>query len=105
MTQPNAITIDGAGNAWVKGLGPNTGNYTITEFSNAGAVLSGPNGFFSTSAGGIAIDESGDVWTNYAAVSALVSTQWYVEEIVGAATPVVTPLALGVKNNALGTRP
>jgi len=105
MTQPNAVTIDGSGNAWVKGLGPNTGNYTITEFSNSGAVLSGPNGFFSTSAGGIAIDESGDVWTNYAAVSILYSTQWYVEELVGAATPVVTPLSVGVKNNSLGTRP
>jgi streptogramin lyase len=105
LTQPSAITIDGSGNAWVKGLGPNTGNYTITEFSNSGVVLSGPNGFFSTTPGGIAIDESGDVWTNYTAVSPLFSTQWYVEELVGAAAPVVTPLALGVKNNTLGTRP
>ncbi len=105
MTQPSAITIDGSGNAWVKGLGPNTGNYTITEFSSSGAVLSGPNGFFSTSSGGIAIDASGDVWTNYAYVTGLFTPQWYVEEIVGAATPVVPPLSVGVKNNTLGTRP
>ena len=105
MTQPSSITLDGAGNAWVKALGPNTGNYTITEFSNSGAVLSGPNGYFSTSSGGIAIDQSGDVWTNYAYVQALFSTQWYVEELVGAAAPVATPLSVGVANNTLGTRP
>jgi len=28
-----------------------------------------------------------------------------ITEIVGAATPVVTPISLGVKNNTLGTRP
>ena len=107
LSQPNAITLDGAGNAWVKGIGVGqfAGNYTITELSNSGTVLSGANGYLSTSAGGIAIDESGDVWTNYAFVQILFSTKWYVEEIVGAATPVVTPLAVGVKNNSLGTRP
>jgi streptogramin lyase len=105
MTQPSAITIDGSGNAWVKALGPNTGNYTITELSNSGVVLSGANGFFSSTPGGIAIDESGDVWTNYYYANFPFSPIWYVEELVGAATPVVTPLALGVKNNTLGTRP
>jgi hypothetical protein len=107
LSQPSAITIDGAGNAWVKGLGvgQDAGNYTITELSNSGAVLSGPNGFFATTPGGIAIDESGDVWTNYAVANFLFSTQWYVEEIVGAAAPVVTPLSVGVQNNTLGARP
>lgn len=28
-----------------------------------------------------------------------------VSELIGAATPVVAPLATGVKNNALGSRP
>jgi hypothetical protein len=28
-----------------------------------------------------------------------------IDEMVGAATPVVTPLAAGVKNNRLGARP
>jgi streptogramin lyase len=105
MTQPSAITIDGAGNAWVKGLGNNTGNYTITEFSNSGVLLSGASGYFSSTPGGIAIDESGDVWTNYYYANFPFSPIWYVEEIVGAATPVVTPLSVGVKNNTLGTRP
>jgi sugar lactone lactonase YvrE len=107
LSQPSAIAIDGSGNAWVKGIGVNqdAGNYTITELSNSGVVLSGANGFFSTSSGGIAIDESGDVWTNYAYVQVLFSTTWYVEELIGAATPVVTPLSVGVMNNTLGTRP
>ncbi len=107
LSQPSAIAIDGAGNAWVKGLGvgQDAGNYTITELSNSGVVLSGANGFFATTPGGIAIDASGDVWTNYAYVQALFSTQWYVEELVGAATPVVGPVSVGVKNNTLGTRP
>jgi sugar lactone lactonase YvrE len=107
LSKPSAITIDGAGNAWVKGLGvnQNAGNYTITELSNAGVVLSGANGFFSTTPGGIAIDASGDVWTNYESASFLFSPTWYLEELVGAAAPVVTPIAVGVKNNTLGTRP
>jgi len=107
LSAPTAITLDGSGNAWVKGLGvgQDAGNYTMTELSNAGVVLSGANGFFATSPGGIAIDESGDVWTNYVSVNFLFGNTWYVEELVGAATPVVTPLSVGVKNNTLGTRP
>jgi hypothetical protein len=48
--------------------------------------------------GSIAIDPSGNVW----APDILGTRVW---EFVGAATPVVTPLAVGVKNNMLGTRP
>jgi hypothetical protein len=44
----------------------------------------------------IAVDGSGNVW---------LSTNSGVIEIIGAATPVVTPIATGVKNNTLGTRP
>jgi hypothetical protein len=107
LSQPSAITLDGAGNAWVKGLGvgQDAGNYTITEMSNSGAVLSGTNGFFATTPGGIAIDESGDVWTNYASVNFLFGTTWYVEELVGAAVPVVTPISVAAKNGTIGTRP
>jgi sugar lactone lactonase YvrE len=107
LSAPSAIAIDGSGNAWVKGLGvgQDAGNYTITELSNSGVVLSGANGFFATTPGGIAIDESGDVWTNYVSVNYFFGNTWYVEELVGAATPVVTPVSLAAKNNTLGTTP
>ena len=47
---------------------------------------------------GIAIDGSGDVWVSNNGNST-------VSEFIGAATPVVTPLSVGVKNSTLGTRP
>jgi hypothetical protein len=46
----------------------------------------------------LAIDGSGDVWVTNNGNST-------VSEFIGAAVPVVTPLAVGVKNNTLGTRP
>jgi hypothetical protein len=44
----------------------------------------------------MAIDGSGDVW---------VAGTGSVTEIIGAATPVVTPLATAVANSKLGIRP
>jgi hypothetical protein len=73
---------------------------SLSEFANSGAVLS-PSGFTSLDVNepdGIAIDGSGDIWLTNAADSVLV-------EFVGAAAPVVTPMAQAVKNNALGARP
>jgi hypothetical protein len=45
---------------------------------------------------GIAVDGAGNVW---------MACPTYLVEFVGAATPVVTPISVGVKNNTLGTRP
>jgi len=100
LGHPFAIAIDGAGNAWV------AGGSSTCEISPTGTFLSGSNGFPAAQVGGtIAIDGSGDVWLNYAPYSFLFGYTYYTQEIVGAATPVVTPLAVGVKNNTLGTRP
>jgi hypothetical protein len=100
------VAIDGAGNAWV--AGPSS----IAEISSSGTILSGSTGFTSLDAQSvksIAVDASGDVWTNYVACSYSYSfgTDCIAsyQEVVGAGAPVVTPLALGVKNNTLGTRP
>jgi len=100
------VAIDGAGNAWV--AGPSS----IAEISSSGTVLSGSTGFTSVDANSvksIAVDASGDVWTNYVACSysSLYGTSCSAsyQEVVGAGAPVVTPLALGAKNNTLGTRP
>ena len=106
LSYPNAIAIDGAGNAWV------AGENATSEISPAGTFLSGstgfpaadgPNGF--TVGFGIAVDGSGDVWLNYDPYNFLYGYSYYMQELVGAATPVVTPISLGVKNNTLGTRP
>jgi hypothetical protein len=94
---PNAIAIDGSGNVWVANESPAP---LLTELSSTGAVLS-PNGYGSTAyvdPSGVAIDGSGNVWVSYQGTNA-------VAEFVGVGTPVVTPLAAGVKNNMLGTRP
>jgi hypothetical protein len=94
---PTSIAIDGAGTVWVAGeLG-----WGLVQFSGSGSMLSGPVGYRSGDQGTfwtLAIDGSGDVWVpNLSAHGA--------EEIIGAATPVVTPLSVGAKNNTLGTRP
>jgi hypothetical protein len=106
LTNPLAIAIDGAGNAWVTSdqivtiNGTSTSVNAMVELNTAGTFLSGATGFSLPAGGypvGAAIDGSGNVW---AAMSSN-----YVVELVGAATPVVTPLSVGVKNNTLGARP
>ena len=103
---PYAIAIDGSGNAWVANFGGNT----LTELSNSGSLLSGSNGY-TGSLGypvGVAIDGSGDVWVanQFVAADNLPNGgDSTVTEFIGAGTPVVTPLAAGVTNNTLGTRP
>lgn len=80
---PNADAIDGSGNAWFA-----TGACDcLAELSNAGTAISGTNGYvsaYSAAGNGVAIDGSGNAW-----VLGSVS----VTEFIGAATPVVTPMA------------
>jgi len=103
------IAVDGAGNVWIANIGgptktPQSGS--ITEISNSGAALSGASGFIGVDQSGtstfidnpigVAVDPSGDVW---------VSCLDNVVELVGAATPVVTPLSTAVATSKYGTRP
>ena len=92
INAPIGVAIDGAGNAWI------SDNNVIgaTEISSAGKFLSGPNGFIiispAISAGdqdSIAIDASGNVWVTDGNHS--------VYQIVGAATPVLTPASACLK--------
>jgi hypothetical protein len=105
MTYPYGIAIDGSGNAWVTSDSP---PYTgIFEISSSGATLSSANGYGFGKLGfpeGIAIDGSGDVW--------VADQGEAVEELIGAATPVITPIAAGLPltptadgTSNLGTRP
>jgi len=99
LAEPQGIAIDGAGNIWI--VNYDYTNNSVTELSGSGIILSGTNGY--TGPGmdvphSIAIDGSGDVWIPNSVNSSI-------SELIGAAAPVVTPLAVGVKNNMLGTRP
>jgi sugar lactone lactonase YvrE len=96
LQYPVGVAIDGAGNAWIADL-----SNAIIEFSNTGIALSGTSGYLTGSSNppyGVAVDGSGDVWITIPQSNA-------VAELVGAGVPVVTPLAAGTANNALGTQP
>jgi hypothetical protein len=90
LDMPGGIISDGLGDFWIA----NQGNNTISEFndvSSDGTPITGSTGY---QGGGlddpiaIAVDGSGNVWVgNYA------SSAGSVTEFVGAAHPVVTPLA------------
>ena len=94
LVEPEGIAIDGAGNIWFPDYS------ALVEFSHAGAALSGAHGYRAAAnenaAIGVAVDGSGNVWVGGASG---------ITETIGAATPVVTPLSIGVKTQALGTRP
>jgi hypothetical protein len=113
---PDAFALDGAGNVWgefafeqqVNGRVPNPMfSSAVSEISNTGTILSGATGLTGGTALGklgpsapiiqaISVDGSGNVW---------VLLGGSIAEFVGAATPVVTPFSVGVKNGTLGLRP
>jgi len=112
LNAPEYVAVDGAGNVWV--VNDIATPASVSEFSSAGAVLSPTTtttsfattpviGFshagMSTSQG-ITIDPSGNIW-----IANSVSSTGGVFEIVGAATPTVTPIALALKNGTVGVRP
>ena len=110
FTMPNlgqaaGIAIDGSGDVWFADR-ENQSSINIRELSNSGAAISPASGYSYTGGGlakalALAIDGSGDIWTTSNSVGNVIT----VTEFIGAATPVVTPIAVGVKNNTLGTRP
>jgi len=92
-----SLAVDGTGNIWVTDVGKNT----IIETNNSATYLSGAIGLQygqTTAPEAIAVDGSGNVW--YSSYNDAT-----IHELVGAGSPVVTPLAYGVKNSLLGTRP
>jgi streptogramin lyase len=97
--EPTGIAIDGAGNAWIA----LTTGHGIAELSNSGTILSSSFGFASSLGAtpyGVAVDGSGNVWATNAS-----ATQNDIIELIGAATPVVTPLSTAVKDNTIASRP
>jgi hypothetical protein len=94
ITSPTWIAIDGSNDLWVTNAG---NSYALTELTNAAAAMSGTAGYQGSVLNNpsfLAIDASGDVWvSNYGNST--------VTELIGAATPVVTPLSA----QQPGTRP
>jgi streptogramin lyase len=95
VNTPFSVAADGAGNVWFA----NSGGGSLSEFSNTGAALSpaatssSNGGYVSTSFSspyGIAIDGSGNIWVADEGANAVI-------EMIGLATPVVTPLVAGLK--------
>jgi len=93
----SAIAIDGAGTLWIANSGANS----VSVVSNAGIPESGTVGYAAARLAtptGIAIDTSGNVWVANATGSS-------VTELLGAATPVITPLATAEQSATPATRP
>jgi hypothetical protein len=105
------ITVDGLGNIFAGGYLGNSSMGALVEFSNAGMLLSPDNGFYGSNVipvvpeppEGIHIDGSGNVWI--AGSDNGSGLPDYVAEVIGIAAPVVTPRAVAITNNTLGTRP
>jgi hypothetical protein len=90
------IALDGDGNAWVV-------NGALAEFSNSGEPISPSNGYkILIVPNSISPDGSGNLWVRGGKGANLTDT---LVEMIGASAPVVTPIAAGVKNNTLGSRP
>ncbi|MGA3129901.1 MAG: hypothetical protein ABSD59_03815 [Terracidiphilus sp.] len=101
------LALDGAGMLWVASQGGGTSPVippsilSISVSLSSGSGSGFPNALTSSSlAAGplhVAVDGSGNVWVLLANNT--------VTEYVGVATPVVTPIALGVKNKKLAAKP
>ena len=111
------VAVDGANTAWVTDRASSgvsqltTGGTFLSPFTTTnGTTTTGSVGFvhtgITTGVNGIAIDPSGNVWLPTAnQTSAAPASNYSVFELVGAAAPTVTPLALALKNTSVGSRP
>lgn len=105
---PSYLAIDGGGHVWApvitRVFNTQTSLFTtvagVVELNGSGAIVSGGTGYTGGGAfapDALAVDGSGNLWA--------ITANNTVSELLGVATPVVTPLSVGVKNSTLGTRP
>jgi hypothetical protein len=91
---PAALSFDGAGLLWIA-----NGNNTISVLNSSGApVTSVPFQSPLNTPTSINVDGSGSVWVTNSGNNT-------VTEVIGAATPVTTPLTTAVTNNTLASKP
>jgi len=94
----SAIAVDGANNIWVMGANQKD----VAEFNNSGTALTGTGGYsngFSTYGGNrLAIDGSGNVWLP-------IPNGANVVVLIGAATPVITPMVAAAKTGTPAAKP
>jgi hypothetical protein len=105
ITNPEGMAFDGSNRLWVANTGgkvnggtrsPNLSLFDSTQPSGA-ISIDYADSTFSNGPSSVAVDSAGNVW--------ILLDNNTVKEYVGVATPVVTPLSLGVKNNKLGSKP
>jgi len=103
FVNPEGMAFDGSNRLWVASAGGNdegkiiSPNLSLYDPANSNSSNNYVDTNFSNGAPSVAVDASGNVW--------VLSGNNTVAEYVGLATPVVTPLSVGVKNNKLGTKP
>jgi len=102
LSTPNGIALDGVGTAWISNA-----NGSISAFTTAGTAVTLATGFKpgGTYANGIAVDGSGTIWVTDCGSYCGGTGPGTVYQVIGAAAPVVTPIAYGVANSQLATRP
>jgi sugar lactone lactonase YvrE len=102
LSTPNAIVLDGNGTAWVSNA-----NGSVSAFTTAGVAITPSTGYApgSAYANGIAVDGSGSLWITDCGSYCGGTGPGSVFQVMGAATPVVTPIAYGAAHNSLGTQP
>jgi sugar lactone lactonase YvrE len=100
LSSPVGIAVDGAGSLWIA----NSGNNSVSEFLNSGTAQSGTAGYGAsgmTALSGpsaVIVDGAGGVWVTNKTGNSLT-------HIIGAATPVVTPLSTAVATGSVGVEP
>jgi hypothetical protein len=97
LNGPGAIAVDGGNNIWVAGVN----NKYLSELSNNGTALTPSTGYtggITNTVGRVAIDSAGNAWVNSAAGNNVV-------QMVGVATPTLTPIATAATNGTPAAKP
>ena len=117
ISNPSAVAVDGANHAWVgsynsTGSGDTLGEFSVTLAAVSGNItsinpLNGTVGYefaavttpFPHQIKSIGIDPSGNIWLGS------LYAQNYITVVVGAASPVITPLTFQAEYNRIGQTP